>query len=395
MAIIPIKLYKKEEQEKIKEVNWADTERFRIQNHLPGVSVFVSINGQTVYRGCHGLSDIENGTKMNPLTAVRIASISKSFTSLLISKLVEQKKLSLTDRIQKYIEFPEKESEVTVEGLLSHTSGLRHYCKQKDASNLTDEEKAETEKEFQSCIRYQDAHDASKVFRDDPLVVPKGKFHYTTYGYTVLEDILETITGKKFEVLLSDICKEIGLVNTNVDKPESIIQNRARGYRFVFKDPKKVLADYDKGNNLIIQNSPPVDVSNKYAGGGIISTGPDLLKFGNCILYAMQYKDGIISSDTMKQFRFGNGSENSGKRASYGYGFDNQSGLNKPWLENHLDAFGHTGGAIDASSIMRIYPCEKTEEDSGPRGIVVVILTNTYGISCRSLAEKIASNYLS
>ena len=42
LAIIPIKLYKKDEQEKIKEINWADTERFRIQKHLPGISVFVN-----------------------------------------------------------------------------------------------------------------------------------------------------------------------------------------------------------------------------------------------------------------------------------------------------------------------------------------------------------------
>ena len=51
LALIPLKLFKKDDQEKIKETNWADTERFRIQNHLPGISVFVSINGETVYRG--------------------------------------------------------------------------------------------------------------------------------------------------------------------------------------------------------------------------------------------------------------------------------------------------------------------------------------------------------
>jgi len=54
-------------------------------------------------------------------------------------------------------------------------------------------------------------------------------------------------------------------------------------------------------------------------------------------MYAMQYKDGIVNRETMKKFRFGKESENSGKRSSYGFGFDNQSTLNKPWLENYLE----------------------------------------------------------
>ena len=108
----------------------------------------------------------------------------------------------------------------------------------------------------------------------------------------------------------------------------------------------------------------------------------------------MQYKDGIVSGETMKQFRFGTGNADSSKRGSYGYGFDNEASLKRPWIETYLDGFGHTGGAIDASSILRIYPFERTEEDIGPRGMIVVVLTNCYGISCRKLAEKIASNYL-
>ena len=131
------------------------------------------------------------------------------------------------------------------------------------------------------------------------------------------------------------------------------------------------------------------------------STGPDLLKFGNAILYSLQNEDGIIKSATVKQFRDGMQSEaTEDKLGTYGFGLDREKTLTRPWLENYLDGFGHTGGAIDASSIIRIYPFDESDDDpvegSGkrPRGMVVVILTNCYGVSCRKLAQKIAQNYL-
>ena len=48
----------------------------------------------------------------------------------MIGKMLESGKLSLSDKVQNYIDFPEKsEEEMTVGALLSHTSGLRHYNK--------------------------------------------------------------------------------------------------------------------------------------------------------------------------------------------------------------------------------------------------------------------------
>jgi len=268
LAVIPGKLWNAEEREKIGGTNWIDTERFRIQRNLPGISVFVSINGETVYRGCHGLSDMENGTKMSPSSAVRIASISKSFAAMMVAKEVENGRISLADRVQKFIDFPEKEIPVRIENLLSHTSGVRHYSKKAKVEDMTDDDKKAADAEFKSCIRYENAHQASKIFRDDELLFTEGQFHYTTYGFTLLEDVLETVTGKSFKTLLQNLCKEIGIENTCLDVPEEIIPNRARGYRMKITESKKPVADYDKGGNLLVLNAPPVDLSNKYAGGG-------------------------------------------------------------------------------------------------------------------------------
>ena len=76
---------------------------------------------------------------MNPHTALRIASISKSFTSCIIGKMVENGQINLSDKVQKYIDFPEKsETEMTISSLLSHTSGIRHYNKLVNSALLCD-----------------------------------------------------------------------------------------------------------------------------------------------------------------------------------------------------------------------------------------------------------------
>ena len=74
--------------------------------------------------------------------------------------------------------------------------------------------------------------------------------------------------------------------------------------------------------------------------------------------------------------------------------------LNKPWLENSLDGFGHGGNAIDASSLLRIHPFYedkslKTFRNERPEGMVIVLLTNRQDINFNGLADTIANNYLS
>jgi len=262
-------------------------------------------------------------------------------------------------------------------------------------SEMTDDEKIESDKEFKSLKRYKNAEDAANIFENDDLVVQPGTFHYSTYGYTVLEWIIEKVGEKSFALQLETLCKDLGLKNTRVDVPEVIIPNRARGYHIEVGEVEKNVADYAKSSAIKVVNAPPVDMSNKFAGGGIISTGPDLLKFGNALLFSLQNDNGILKTESLKILQRGN-NKNTDPKNSYGFGFDRQVSAVKPWLENYIDAFGHTGGAIDASSVFRIYPVEKTgeEEENSVKGMVIVILTNTYGISCRGLADEIAMNYL-
>ncbi|KHJ98230.1 hypothetical protein OESDEN_01782 [Oesophagostomum dentatum] len=119
---------------------------------IPGLSVGVSIDGNVVWREGFGFANIESGSRCTGDTVMRIASISKPITAAIAARLVQDGKLDLDKSIQielktqpksniwffqTYLpDFPQKTFEgnsvrITLRQLLSHTSGIRHYKKEK------------------------------------------------------------------------------------------------------------------------------------------------------------------------------------------------------------------------------------------------------------------------
>ena len=87
----------------------------------------IARDGKIVFEGGYGLADLENKTPVTTETKFRIGSVSKQFTAAAILKLSEEGKLALSDPLTKYYpDYPHAEG-VTIEQLLTHTSGLRSY----------------------------------------------------------------------------------------------------------------------------------------------------------------------------------------------------------------------------------------------------------------------------
>ena len=76
---------------------------------------------------------------------------------------------------------------------------------------------------------------------------------------------------------METIFKDLGMYHTVPDKAKPLIYNRARGY------------SYNKRGKLL--NSPPVNLSHKWAGGGFLSDVGDLVQFGNAMVYSYQYTE--------------------------------------------------------------------------------------------------------
>ncbi len=97
---------------------------------VPSASVAIVKDGQIVYTKAYGDARLDPRTPATPQMRYSIGSISKQFTAAAILLLQEQGKLSLDDRVAKYIPNLTRANEVTIRQLLSHTSGYQDYWPQ-------------------------------------------------------------------------------------------------------------------------------------------------------------------------------------------------------------------------------------------------------------------------
>jgi CubicO group peptidase (beta-lactamase class C family) len=97
---------------------------------VPSASIAVVKDGQIVYVKAYGDARIDPKTPATPQMRYSIGSISKQFTAAAILLLQEQGKLSLNDKVAKYVPNLTRANEVTIRQLLSHTSGYQDYWPQ-------------------------------------------------------------------------------------------------------------------------------------------------------------------------------------------------------------------------------------------------------------------------
>src|SRR5690606_22581527 len=87
----------------------------------------VSENGRVIYSRSLGYVDVERGVKADENSKYRIGSISKTFTSVLVLKAVEENTLGLDQTIEKYFPTVPNADKITVKQLLSHRSGIHNF----------------------------------------------------------------------------------------------------------------------------------------------------------------------------------------------------------------------------------------------------------------------------
>src|SRR5262249_27342628 len=93
------------------------------KQHIPGLALAVVRNGSIVKSQAYGLANVELNVPAQPDTVFKIGSVSKQFIATGIMLLVEEGKLSLDDKISKYLDgATDAWKEITIKHLLTHTS---------------------------------------------------------------------------------------------------------------------------------------------------------------------------------------------------------------------------------------------------------------------------------
>lgn len=433
-------------------------QRVKEEYGCPGIAAAVSVNGKLVWREALGLADVENEVPMKPSHVLRVASISKVLTVTALAKLWEEGKVDLDKPVQEYVpSFPlkcwEKETvTITTRQILSHLSGIRHYektaanekhsvsdpkevssSKHTDASSTpkvgpnktgvsnntssgvpvketqkisVNENKSESEpspkndrsnevgdakyKEFYSQKNYKEVVESLKQFKDDPLVHKPGtKFLYSTHAWTVVSAVVEAAAGKPFLKVMQDMFNDLDLECTLADTHKPIIADRARLYH---RDRKKQK----------LENAAYVDLSNKWAGGGFLSTVSDLIKFADAMLYSYQCSStsgqlpGYLKQDTVHQMWTPvELAYHKAENGCYGMGWKIiQRPKEHGYCRPSKFIISHSGGAVGASSVVLI--ASDTVESLPdkdiipPQGVSVAIVVNLDGVSLHKTAERIA-----
>jgi D-alanyl-D-alanine carboxypeptidase len=100
------------------------------QTGVPSASVAIVKDGQIAYVQAYGIARIDPKVPARPPMRYSIGSISKQFTAGAVLMLAEQGRVSLDDRVGKYLPSLTRANEVTIRQLLSHTSGYQDYWPQ-------------------------------------------------------------------------------------------------------------------------------------------------------------------------------------------------------------------------------------------------------------------------
>lgn len=98
------------------------------KGHIPGLSVAVVREGKVVLARGYGLANVECAAPATRDSVYELLSVTKQFTAAAIRMLAEEGKLSLDDRLSRYLpNIPSAWNDITLRHLLTHTSGIRDY----------------------------------------------------------------------------------------------------------------------------------------------------------------------------------------------------------------------------------------------------------------------------
>ncbi|HEY3389506.1 MAG TPA: serine hydrolase, partial [Prolixibacteraceae bacterium] len=253
-----------------------------------GASVLVSKNGEIIYEKSFGYADVGNKVPVTSDTKFRIGSITKQFIASSILKLQEEGKISVQDKLSKFLpDFP-RGDEVTIQHLLTHTSGIHSYT---DRPGFI--------KYVTMSIEPKSLVDTIKARPYD--FNPGDKYLYNNSGFYLLGYIIEKISGKSLgEYLKETFFKPLGMNNTGVYQTTQLLQNEAYGYAY---------------QNDTIVKALNWDMSWAGGAGSIYSTVKDLYAWNEAV-----FNGKVLKEESLKA-AFTPVVLNNKEKIDYGYGW--------------------------------------------------------------------------
>jgi CubicO group peptidase (beta-lactamase class C family) len=305
----------------------------------PGAAVAVVVDGRLVFAKAFGVSDAETRTPLTAETLFRIASNTKMMTAAALVTLAEQGKLKLDEPVGTYVKgLSPAVSKVTLQQLLSHTSGIRDgasdYGLHDDAALGT-------------SIR---AWDDGYIF-----TAPGRIFSYSNLGYDLAGLVLEEVTGKPYADAMDELVfKPLGMNRTTLRPTVAMTYPLSQGHASAGGSAPSVVRPYpDKAEHM--------------PSGGVFTSVSDYSRFvlafmnGGKVDGRTVLLPGVIAKLSTPYAENPSGSRRWNARIGYGLNVLDYRGVR---------VLQHGGSVTGFGSLVRMAP---------ERGFAVIILANRSG----------------
>jgi CubicO group peptidase (beta-lactamase class C family) len=302
-----------------------------------GTALVVHKGNILLYKG-YGFKNAVAKTRNDTATLYRIGSLSKPFTAAVILRLAEQHALTLDDQISTFLpDYPRGDS-ISIEQLLTHSSGVKEYLEIEAIQQLPDSAPPIS---MDQLISH---------FSNEPLVIRPGKkFTYSNSNYILLSAIIERITSEKFEhVVRRTIFEPLSMHHSGFDFKHTADTNKSTGHLSI----KKTI-------------TIPEDFDSTYAPGcgSMYSTAMDLFRW-----YRGLY-NGKVMKDSTREQAFVR------RKSDYGYGWFNEKKYGR-------ECISHAGGVPGFLANLEFYPADD---------LCIILLSNSVERDIFSDSNKLAA----
>ena len=278
---------------------------------MPGCAVAVTHHGELVVNRAYGLADLERDVPLKPDTIFDAASVVKQFVAAATLLLVDEGKLSLTEDVRKYIpELPDYGHKITLDQMLTHTSGIRDWTGIQRLTNGS-------------------ADALTLTLRQRGLnAIPGEEWSYSNSGYVLLKEIVARVSGMSFsDFARTRLFEPLGMKASTyrVDMRE-VVKNRALAYE---KAGNAWRLDMHFGNE-------------RGGGGALLSTAGDLIIWSEALRTGRLGK--FVTEKLEEPATLSNG-----RKLGYGRGLflDTNRGGRVIW---------HSGGSAGYGSFLARFP---------------------------------------
>ena len=295
---------------------------------VPSASIAIVKDGQIVCVKAYGDARLETRTAATPRMRYSVGSISKQFTAAAILLLQEEGKLSLDDRVAKYVPDLTRADEVTIRQLLSHTSGYQDYWPQDYVMPF--------------MLQPVTARKILDIWARKPLDFDPGtKWQYSNTNFVIAGVIVEKASGMPLlQFLREKVFGPLKMESVTDTDQQKLPETDPTGYMRYALGP--------------LHPAPKEGKGWLFAAGELAMTAEDLAKWDVSII-----KQSILKPASYREFESEMVLKN-GLGSQYGLGVDVNS------LMGHR-ALSHGGEVSGFTAQNTVFPDER---------VAIVVLTN-------------------